>query len=583
MRRSLRFSTLMVALLSAFIMGIVLLMGEISYELSYRRLSRRLVEDNAAILSEAADNVGRYIDNIENVSSFIDRNSDIRHYLENPHGENAGLERSTFSSFLNYLPQIEPAIISVFIFNAAGRVVYAPSTLQLKSGYDITQDTWYQVLSEDRTSSPHLIGTTVRTMTRNENPWVISVARNILNGRTGEIIGRQLVELDYGVIDQILSDITPGGNGYVFILDKDERIIYHPQLQLVNFGIKTENPEAALAADSAVFLQEDGKLYTVTPIPGTTYTLVGVTYLESMEAESRQMRLLNLLLALIMGLLAFLGSVKLTEFIGRPLRKLEAAANVIAKGDLETPFDGRGTAETETVAASLSLMIERITGLMQQAVRDQEQIRRSEIRALQSQINPHFLYNTLDSIVWMAEEDGSEDIKQITVALAQYFRAVVSSGQDLVTVREELQHAESYLTIQKKRFENLDYSVEAEPEAAGLFLPKLLVQPLIENAIYHGIRSRGGSGCITVRAAIEGSDLILSVADNGRGMRPQELKDVYKQRPAEPGGGGIGLRNVRDRIELYYGSDYGLEIESTFGEGTTVRLRLPGTSGEETA
>lgn len=571
----------MIALFSLFIIGIVLVMSLISYQFSYGGLTERTLEGNQALLAEAADNIGRYIANIEAVSSFIDHNRDIHSYLENPHGENAGVMRSTFSSFLNYLPQIEPAIVSVFIFDGTGRVVYAPSTLQLKQGYNITQDAWFRILDADRTSSPHLIGTTVRTMTRNENPWVIAVARNILNTRTGEIIGRQLVELDYGVIDQILSDIRPGGNGYVFILDLDERIIYHPQLQLINFGIKTENPAAALGTEDAVFLEKDGKLYNMTPIPDTTYTLVGVTYLEALESLSRQMLLLYLLLTLIMGLLAFIGSVQLTKFIGRPLAKLESAANAVAGGDLQTTFDGRGTVETENVAGSLSAMIERITDLMQQAVRDQEQIRRSEIRALQSQINPHFLYNTLDSIVWMAEADGSSDIKRITVALATYFRTVLSSGQDLITVQEELTHAESYLTIQKMRYENLDFTVIADPKVEEMYLPKLLVQPLIENAIYHGIRGKGGAGRIDVEAGLDGGDLVITVRDNGRGMREQELRDIYKERPAQPGAGGIALRNIRERIELYYGPGYGLEFDSTFRRGTTVRLRLPGVSSEE--
>ena len=575
MRRSRRFSTLMIALFSVFILSIVLVMSLFGYEFSYRRLTERTVEDNTAILAEAADNLGRYIVNIKAVSALIDRDRDIRSYLENPDGENAGVQRARFSAFLNYLPQIEPAIVSVFIFDSSGHVVYAPSTLQLKPGYDITGDAWYEALAGDRTSQPHLIGTTVRTMTRNENPWVISVARNILNSRTGEIIGRQLVELDYGVIDQILSDISPGGNGYVFILDEDERMIYHPQLQLINFGIKHENTQAALEAEDAAFLEQDGKLYNMVPIPDTTYTLVGVTYLAALESLSRQMILLYLLLALVMGLLAFIGSVELARYISRPLARLESAANAFAAGGLDPAFDGRGTVETENVAAALSAMIERITELMQQAVRDQEQIRVSEIRALQAQINPHFLYNTLDSIVWMAEADGSENIKRMAVALAAYFRTVLSSGSDLITLREELEHAESYMTIQKMRYENLDYTIEADEEVLGMYLPKLLVQPLVENAIYHGIRSRG-SGRIDVRAGLEGGDLVITVADNGRGMRPQELRDVYKERPPVPGSGGIGLRNVRERMELYYGPGRGPEIESVFRVGTTVRLRIPG-------
>ena len=243
-----------------------------------------------------------------------------------------------------------------------------------------------------------------------------------------------------------------------------------------------------------------------------------MTFLDEIVASSREMITLYIILTLLMALAAFIGSVQMARYVTKPLSRLELAVNEVEQGNLDANFAIRGTLETEKIRRlPLSSMISNVKQLMEQIMADQEMIRTSELKALQSQINPHFLYNTLDSIVWIAEETGSEKIKEITVALANYFRIVLSSGKDIISVRDEIEHVRSYLVIQKMRYETLDYKIEVSGDALALTMPKLILQPIVENAIYHGVKNNPDGGTIWVRGFVDGGKACFVIDDNGRG------------------------------------------------------------------
>lgn len=572
-----RISTIIILCFSIFMVLILLIMSFISYYYSYGSMRERTLADTEVILSQVGKNIGRYISNIESISGIISTNKDVMNYLENPDDPDAGLARTNFSTFLNYMPQIDQNIVSVFVFDKENQPAYVPSNLRMKRDYDITQDEWFRRVEDGKTDEPSLTGTQVRTMTQGDNPWVISLSRRIFNRTTGEVIGTQLVELNYSAIDEILNDINLGTKGYIFIVESDGQMVYHPQLQLIYSGLKTENVAAALNARSTVVeLPDENKIYDVTKIPGTDFTMVGVTFMDEIVASSQEMITIYVILTLVMALAAFIGSVQMAKFVTRPLQKLELAVGEVEKGDLNANFDISGTLETEKFAASLGSMINTVKQLMEQIVDDQERIRTSELKALQSQINPHFLYNTLDSIVWIAEETGSEKIKEITVALANYFRIVLSSGKDIISVHEEIEHVRSYLIIQRMRYETLKYKIDVARDALPLRMPKLLLQPIVENAIYHGIKNNPDGGTIWVRGFVEHGKLIFEIEDNGRGMRAHELARVFEQnrRPTIKHG-GVAMRNIRERIELYYGKEYSVKVESVYRQGTKVTVTLP--------
>ncbi|MEG1752684.1 MAG: sensor histidine kinase [Christensenella sp.] len=572
-----RISTIIIFCFSVFMVVILVAMSGISYYYSYGSMRERTIADTEVILSQVGKNIGRYISNIESISGLINTNKDIISYLEHPEAEDAGVARANFSNFLNYLPQIDQNIVSIFVFDKENKPIYVPAYLRMKQNYDITQDEWYQNVENNMTDIPVITGTQVRTMTQGENPWVISLSRRILNRKTGGVVGTQLVELNYSAIDGILNDINLGSKGYIFIVDEEGNMVYHPQLQLIYSGLKKENVAAALDAKTTVIeLPQDNKIYDVTKIAGTDFSMVGFTFLDEIVASSQEMITIYIILTLIMALAAFIGSVQMAKYVTRPLSKLEHAVGEVEKGDLNANFDIKGTLETEKFAESLSSMISNVKQLMEQIIDDQEMIRTSELKALQSQINPHFLYNTLDSIVWIAEDTGSEKIKEITVALANYFRIVLSAGKDIISVHDEVEHVRSYLIIQKMRYEMLDYKIEVEPAALACMMPKLLLQPIVENAIYHGVKNNADGGTIWIRGRAEDEKLIFTIDDNGRGMRAHELERIFdKNRKSAIKHGGIAMRNIKDRIELYYGKEYGVRVESVYRRGTRVTVTLP--------
>ncbi len=577
----------MVLAFSLFMVVIVTLMSIISYSFQTTALVNRAVADTEVILAQAANNIGRYISNTTDIADIIKNSPDLIDYLEggsastrldyknNPLQTRKQEElKKRIGNFINAIPDVKNGIINIFIFDNNNQTAYLPQNLKIKNNFDITKEKWYKDINED-TNAPLLLPTYVRRFTEKSNPWVLSLSSKIKSPNTQLNTGTMLVELNFKIIDEICSQINLGARGYVFVVDNNGSIVYHPQLQLIYSGLKEENIKGILETDTSVLLNDD-RVYNINNITNTGFKIIGVTYLDEVMNSYYDVNLIYILIALGMVLLAVVGSTQLAKLITRPITKLEVAVNEVEKGNLNVQFEVSGTIEVEKFAASLNAMIIKVKELMSRIVKDQETIRTSELKALQSQINPHFLYNTLDSIIWIAEDSKNAKIKQITVALANYFRIVLSNGDDIITVQTEVEHIRNYLVIQKMRYEQyLDYIIDIDPALHGLYMPKLLLQPIVENAIYHGIKNLHHQGLIKIKGIKTEDKMVFVVEDNGRGMKAPELERVFSVRKNPLKRGGVGLNNVKERIKLYYGESYGIKIESVFKEGTKVYVYLP--------
>jgi two-component system sensor histidine kinase YesM len=280
-------------------------------------------------------------------------------------------------------------------------------------------------------------------------------------------------------------------------------------------------------------------------------------------------------------LFSVLVQISVSSNIERSTGTLVSWSNHVAGGDLSARAKAPQIAEFHSLTENLNLMAEKIKTLLEDNIREQQNRQKSEMKALQAQISPHFLYNTLDSIIWLAEGRHYEEVVSITRAFSNFFRISLNQGSEWVTVHDEFKHIESYLTIQKIRYRDiLDYSIEYEQDMGEKIILKLLLQPLVENALYHGIKNKRGQGTILVRGRQEGGFLCFIVVDNGIGITEDQLKNIRSQLCKPPATDTqtsmYGLYNVSRRLELYYGRQDLLEINSVYRKETSVTLRIPG-------
>lgn len=286
--------------------------------------------------------------------------------------------------------------------------------------------------------------------------------------------------------------------------------------------------------------------------------------------------------ALILILITFL-SYYIPLSITHPIRKLSEVTDQVAKGDLTVRSDVRSGAEVSVLNDSLNTMIDKINELLEQVKTEQGRLRKAEFELLQSQINPHFLYNTLDTIVWLAEAGEQKKVVDMVGSLSDFFRTSLNQGKDMVSVKEELQHSRSYLEIQQVRYQDiLQYEIQVPETLFCYLIPKITIQPLVENALYHGIKNKRGIGKIIITGKREKDYFVLIVEDNGAGMSRERLEAVRKgmNQKSQTEKDIYALYNVNERIRLNFGQKYGLSIDSVLGEGTTVQVMLPFTYQE---
>lgn len=479
---------------------------------------------------------------------------------------------------------------NIALFSREGNLLEAMPAARLKTNLDITREAWFQE-ALDKTENIHFGLPHVQyVFDNNENQyrWVMSLSRavEITEGATTRQ-GILLMDVRYTSLEQLLENVSLGNGGYLYLISSRGEIIYHPQIQLIDAGISEENHKMAAqyrdGTHEEVFRGER-RMVTVKSVGYTGWKLVGVTpnagiFINNIKTRIFVIFILALFLFVLMAVNAYISS-KITD----PIKALEKSVNELEAGVLNAEVYCGGSYEIRRLGKSIQKMAGQIQVLMNDIVAEHEQKRRSEFDTLQSQINPHFLYNTLDIIVWMIENERQSEAVRVVTALARFFRISLSKGKNIIPVQDELEHVRNYLMIQNMRFKNkFSYEIQAGEQVQGLASLKLMLQPLVENAIYHGMEFMDGDGQITVRAYSRTDGLYFEIQDNGLGMTQEQVSQLLADRGhvSSKKGSGIGVRNVNERIKLYFGQDYGLEIDSEPDEGTTIRIHLPAVPYEE--
>ena len=472
-------------------------------------------------------------------------------------------------------------IISITLLDAQGHLLKNRPSARLKPSAHVTQQGWFQsalrVPDHLSFSLPH-----IQNMYDGPYKWVVSMSKGITvrqNDQDRQVI--LLVDINFKQMDELSRRVSLGQRGYVYIIDESAgNIVYHPQQQLMYMGLKRENIEQALVATGSYEDESEGqkRLNTVKSVANIGWKIVGVAYLDEMLTTRQEVNGYLIRVLIVVLVLVIIVSLILSSSLTRPIRRMERKMKAVERGDFSVELPIEGPLEVERLSRRFNLMVNKIRALMNEIIHEQEQKRRYELEALQAQINPHFLYNTLNSVVRMVGMSRNEEVVTMITSLSRLFRISLSQGKTIITVREELEHAHHYLTIQQMRFKHkFRFNMEADEETLDCLTLKLVLQPLIENAIVHGIEYDMDEGQIEIRVYQEEANLVLRITDNGVGMTEEQVASLLNGNAIVKSGAGSGVavRNVHDRIQLYYGDAYGLEFASELEEGTTVWIRIP--------
>lgn len=474
-------------------------------------------------------------------------------------------------------------LISISLFSDYGEIIASYPLQQLKNNVHAMESEWFQsAISKKENlhfSTPH-----VQNLFYDPNykyTWVVSLSRAVELTESGKINGGVLlVDMNFSGIEQICKNVDMGKNGYVYLIDSTGEIIYHPRQQLIYSDlVKENNYDAANYEDGNHIekFQGNKRLVTVKTVGYTGWKIVAISPMSDITADYYEMKIFAIFIMFFAIFTLISINMFVSSRIANPIKALEKSVKQFENGISNLDISESGSYEIQHLGKAIRSMVNQMNILMNNVMKEQEEKRKSELNALQAQINPHFLYNTLDSIIWMIENENYDGAIVMVTALARFFRISLSKGKNVITVRDELEHARNYLTIQNIRYKNkFTYDIKSEEETLNLTSIKLIIQPLIENAIYHGMEYMSGDGDILVKSYIKNNELYIDIIDNGLGM-PQEVADklLTNESNSQKKGSGIGLRNVHERIQLYFGKDYGLQIYSEPDEGTTIRVNMP--------
>lgn len=544
-----------------------------------RTLERQVLSDSQKLIGQVEINLNTYLRSMM-------RSSDAVYYNVI---KKVDFDKDDISRELSLLYEAnKDNLVSIACFTRDGELLGAAPVGSLKKNVNITAQSWFEDAS-DKMENLHFSDLHVQNIFENKSGryyWVVSLSRGVELTNDGKMSGGiLLVDMNFSGIQQLFTEVNNDGKGYVYLIGRDGEIIYHPRQNLIFSNIIQENNQTASTYDEGVHNEEfqgEQRVVVVKTVGYTGWKIVSVVSKESLFSDlnqTRMMALLNLVLAIF--LMIFVNqyvAVRITD----PLKKLEKSIQGIEMKQQPVVYIG-GPPEIQHLGLTIRFMVEELQELTDKMVKEQEEKRKNELDALQSQINPHFLYNTLDSIMWMIESERYEDAVSMVQALGRLLRISLSRGKNVISVGDELQHARSYLAIQRYRYKNKFTSYfEVEPDIEQYKTIKLVIQPLIENAIYYGMEYMDGEGEIHIRAYSREQDLYLEVEDNGPGMPEEQVEHLLTGgEKARQKGSGIGLKNVNQRIQLYFGTQYGLEIESEPDEGTVVRIHIPKTTEEE--
>lgn len=536
-------------------------------------------EHSVQLIHQVSNSMDVYVETIEKMVNYIQLELQDTPFFTMETEDAPGWESETdyIRSVLENVANSHREVAGIFI--ATKEDLYVSTGMSRISRDPFQNERWYREAAENPEEIQLISVVTGRNIVTNRSysiDDVFSLAKAVQDPETGEVLGVILLDIRHDIIQSSINGVTIGEKGFVFVMDQEDNIVYTP----VNGIVYRVNPKWVKAMEP-MSVQIQGGSYQIRSelSPYTGWRTVGVFSMDEVMSSVNTIVYILFTCVIISLVLVVIVSFKFSRTLTNPIFKLKRLMKQAESGDLTVRFNFQHNDEIGELGQSFNHMIARIDQLIQMVYVEQENKRTAEMKSLQEQIKPHFLYNTLDTISWMARDYDAEDIVRLVDALTNMFRIGLSHGKDIITVKEEITHVSNYLYIQKIRYKDkLNYVIHVDESLYAIEVPKLILQPLVENAIYHGVKAKRGGGTITITGVPEGENLVFTVQDDGAGMLQEKVEELNRrmsERSVLDEQKSFGLFYIRERIQLCYGTGYGVHVESALGEGTRVTITLP--------
>lgn len=561
-----RYSLLIQLVIYVFIMILALLgiVGGIYYQTSSVAIRQTTEQNTRKTIQQSGQFITSYLQKVKQTTSSLAENEKIKTYAQTPSQENAEQLRQLFATIL----KTDSDLVSAILVTKDGNLISTDPELTMKTSADMMKEKWYQdaihkgampILTPARRTISHTTG----------EKWVISIMQEVVD-KDGKNLGVVRLDIGYKTLEAYLDQLQLGKEGFTFIVDANHDFVYHPKKAVYSSHVEMKAMALYLSVKNG-YVKSKQAYVSQYQIPNSGWTLIGVSSMEQLHAVQTQILWSFIGTGLFALGVCLIGIWFVLRLWIKPLRDLQATILKVGSGHSDLRANETGSPELVDLARQFNIMLDRIDQLMIAVKEEEQNVRKYELQALSSQINPHFLYNTLDTIVWMAEFNDSKRVVEVTKSLAKYFRLALNQGHEQISLKDEIDHVRQYLFIQKQRYgEKLQYEIKELKQYDDYKIPKLILQPLVENAIYHGIKEMNRQGRIRVSVSENDTQLIVSIYDNGRGFVASETTNATLVRL-----GGVGLKNVDQRLQLQFGKSYHMEIKSEENTYTEIRLYFP--------
>jgi len=552
-----------------------------------RVLERQAVDNTLQLITKVNQTLDSDMENLQNMTYLIGFDDRVRQFMT----DGAANEQESYllKQYLQRYTTLYPEIAGLLVAGADGQ--YVSNELYARDpDRSLTEEGWYARAAENEGLFTILGQPSGRNLTSHvsyQDNEVVTVARAVVNPDTERTVGVVLIDLKLWTVSKAARDVKLGRTGYLTVVDREGGRIYAPDTPYID---RLPSEWFADGSTGAITREVDGRelqlIYGESSFTG--WRTVGIFLTRESLFEVGQIHFYVICFLFLVCMLGLTASLRLSRSISEPIRLLQDDMRRTESGDLTVRHASARQDEIGMLGRSFNRMLVELRRLIQLNERKERQKREAELRSLQDNIKPHFLYNTLDTIHWMARKKGADEVSEMVESLSKLFRIGLSKGGDIIPLADELEHIRSYVLIQQTRYQGrLNVEIETDERAGDYFVLKLLLQPLVENAIYHGIKARRGPGNITIKLRAEQDALLLQVADDGAGMKPERLEEL-KRKLANPleaierqasesqkSGRSYGMLNVQSRLRLAFGEHYGIEIASKESEGTVVSVRHP--------